>query len=124
GGGVTTAFDNTVSTLTLPPGIQNLNGIALGVSSISWTWNPVPVAAQYHVYVAGVVIATVTPPSWIQPALSINVGSAIEVRVVNAAGQEGQPTDSSVVYTLSNPPTGTTVSTVYGSSVSLSWAAN
>jgi hypothetical protein len=95
---IVTVFDFTVSTLTALPAPSGLSGMALGISSISWTWLAVSSADQYRLYRDAVAIATVATPSYDETSLSVNQPYRVQVAAVQA-GRQGDLSDAVTTYT-------------------------
>ncbi|MFC1522486.1 fibronectin type III domain-containing protein [Elusimicrobiota bacterium] len=128
GNSLVTASDITLSTVTfiVPAQISEPSGIALGVSSISWTWNSVAGADYYMVYSASsasVIDGNAASGSYIQTDLSTNTAYGIQVSGVNDV-YEGSLSDATTKYTLAAPPTGFAVVDVFITSMTVSWAHN
>lgn len=128
--GYASAFDAAVSTATLPPtpGAPGTPaGLALGISSISWSWTAAANSPSfYRVYAASnpaALVASTVPASFVQSALAPNTPYGVRVAGVNASG-EGALSAAATVYTLAAPPAGTALVAAYGSSATLSWSLN
>ena len=128
-GGVLTGFDSVLSTQTLlpPPGIpQNLSGSALGVSSISWTWNAVTSASSYNVYEATSPTTRVgnTPTTtFTDTGLLTNTAYGRVVTAVVSGVESGLST-SATTYTLAVVPGTPAFSNVFTSSFTVTWTTN
>ena len=71
-------------TLDVPPP-TNLVGVALGVSSISWTWSTVTGAQSYNVYPASnpvLPLVNVSTSPWVELGLSTNTAYGVQVTAV------------------------------------------
>ena len=126
GGGSSTT---TVFTVYTPnPGAisqapTGLTAVALGISSISWTWNAVPGAASYSFYPSsGGPAVPLAGTSFIQTGLSPNTANGARVSASNASG-EGPSSASASAYTWAAPPTALTLVQAGVSSVTVSWSA-
>jgi len=123
--GISTAFVALPSTQTLPnpPTAPTPAGSALGTSSIAWSWNSVSGATGYRVVssiggnLSGDLGSSAT--FFVQVGLSTNTAYAASVAAFNAGG-----TSTSTLlakYTLALAPTGSSITDVGGSSITLSW---
>jgi len=125
GDGVATAFTTLPSTVTLgpPPAAPTLAAIALGVSSITWSWDAVPNAAGYTVVssTGGTVSGNLNTSTtfFTQIGLSTNTAYANSVAAFNVSG--ASTSTPLTRYTLALPPIGSAVSQVSTSSITLSW---
>ncbi len=106
-----------------------MTGTALGVSSMTWSWNVVGGAIDgYNVYNAttGVFLssipATVTP-TYIQTGLDPGATAAIIVGAYTLTG-DGPLTNSPTSYTLSTTPVNVTIASVTFSDLLLFWGTN
>ena len=128
--GVQTAYSGSPTaayTLALPP--TGVTGLALGVSSISWTWNEVPGAAGYNIYYQEqdpfLAADYTTGTSYVLNGIDVNTLASVRISAVNALGESEL---SSVVstYTLSAAPlllsTGPAATTL--STLAARWNAN
>ena len=124
GDGVASGFSaiDSTQTLTAPP--AHFAGTALGVSSISWTWDAVSGASSYSVYPASnpaVPIATVGSPGWIETGLSTNTAYGRVVTVTVGIVQSAL-SDSATVYTLADAPARSSITVVTTVSAALTWS--
>lgn len=103
-------------------------GVALGVSSMNWTWNAVAGVDGYNVYNAttGVFITTIPAvgsPSFQQTSLDPNSTCAILVAGYTLSG-DGPLANSPTSYTLSTTPASVQITSVTFSDLILSWSFN
>jgi hypothetical protein len=86
----------------LPP--SGFAGVALGVSSISWTWNAVPGATSYNVYSAApmTLIMSLLTNSFTETGLTANT-SYTRVTTAIVGAQESSPSNTATVSTLGTP---------------------
>ncbi|MFM9328968.1 OmpL47-type beta-barrel domain-containing protein [Paenibacillus mesotrionivorans] len=89
------------------------------LTDLSVTWMAVSGASSYDVEVNGVVVATVSSPSYKKSGLSQNTGLTIRVRSKNNNGSSSW-SPSVTAYTLLNVPVISSV-TVNSSSITLAW---
>jgi hypothetical protein len=128
--GVLTVFDQVVSTRTRIGAPDTPFGSALGISSVSWTWNPVPGAASYRIYTATSagfsLIGSSTWAFFVHGSIPPNNPSQIYVSAVDAVtGLEGSRSSNGVaVYTYANLATSLVATTADQDSISLQWARN
>src|SRR5439155_8876378 len=128
GDGFATGFSLAGSTLTLPvPAPAIVNGTALGVSSISWTWSAVTGAQSYNVYSASspttALGSGLGAPTFNETGLSTNTAYGIQVSAfVN--GVESPLTPATTRYTQSAQPGAPSASNVGYSSFTITWGAN
>lgn len=128
-GGTPSAFSGIASTTTLPP-LPGMPGtpvaIALGVSSISWTWTASSFTDSYQVFAASDLAAPIASPAsnaFTQTGLSTNAARGIVVRGVNATGT-GPLSGSSTAYTQAAAPAGLAVASRTSNGIALGWEAN
>lgn len=101
---------------------SGLQGTALGVSSISWTWNSTTLSADaYNLYVAGVPLATAVQPPYVQTGLTANADQSASL-YGEGGGIEG-PAAFSLSATLALPPAGAPTAIPFVSSAVLTYAA-
>lgn len=123
-----TGIGRTVSITVLAP--TGVAAAALGVSSISWTWNAVALAASYNLYAAsntqaGAAFASgVAGTSFIRTALSTDTAYGVRVAAVNSDNEEGVLSSAVTTYTLAAPPTGSTAVVLSSVSVRVQWTNN
>ena len=106
-----------------------VTGVALGISSITWSWTPTPGATGYRVLSTSPV-TNLTPgdlPSTantftLTTGLSTNTFGAIMVEAFGAGFTVDAPT--STVLTLAAQPSGTILLGTVNNSVSLSWVTD
>ncbi|MBI3296632.1 MAG: hypothetical protein HYZ75_00605 [Elusimicrobia bacterium] len=115
------------STQTLPGALGAPAGAALGVSSLSWTWNSTagPAVTGYAVIRAsdGVVIATTAAAAFVETSLSTDTPFGLSLRAIGGTGL-GALSAATTVFTLAAPPTASALAAVFVDSVTLSWSAN
>ncbi|MBI5244168.1 MAG: right-handed parallel beta-helix repeat-containing protein [Elusimicrobia bacterium] len=106
-----------------PPGAPS--GMALGISSIAWTWSAASDAVGYRVLHAGSasLLGTSSIPGFMQTSLATNTAYGIVAGATNPSGQ-GPLSTATTVYTLAAPPSGTSASSVEGTSATISWSLN
>ncbi|MEI7529770.1 MAG: hypothetical protein WCK76_12605, partial [Elusimicrobiota bacterium] len=135
-GGIPTAYAYTSGTaVTLvyprPPSgtVAGISGSALGVSSISWTWNAGTIvsAEQYSLYSAsGVFVATipfVSSAAYTRAGLEPNTAYRLLIAGMNGVG-DGALTASATVYTLAAVPVSPAAVLTGSAAIQVSWAAN
>ncbi|MCX5791690.1 MAG: hypothetical protein NTY45_05640, partial [Elusimicrobia bacterium] len=135
-GGIFTAYAYTSGTaVTLvyprPPDgtVAGISGSALGVSSISWTWNAGTIASaeQFSLYSAsGVFVATipfVSSAAYTRAGLEPNTAYRLLIAGTNWVG-DGQLTASATVYTLAAAPDSPAAVLTGSAAIQVSWAAN
>ncbi len=99
-----------------------LTGLALGTSSVSWTWSSVTGADGYDVYQAtsGVFLGTATAAGFVQDGLTPDTTASILVAGYSISG-DGPLAHSTTYYTLPAAPTGVVISSVSFDSLLLQW---
>ncbi|MFI5345768.1 MAG: fibronectin type III domain-containing protein [Elusimicrobiota bacterium] len=97
---------------------------ALGISSVTWTWNAVAGAASYNFYPSsgGPAIPS-AGTSLSQTALSTDTAYGARVSAVNPYG-EGPLSLSTSVFTLAAPPSSFSLVQTASTTVAVSWGAN
>ena len=123
GDGIASAFSLVGTTQTLnAPSPTNLVGVALGVSSISWTWSTVTGAQSYNLYYAtGTLdIAGISGTSVNEINLSTNVAYGRQVTAV-VNGIESPLSAATTVYTLAATPTIAVFSGVSNNQFTITW---
>ena len=126
-GGVFSAFADISSakTYSAPPGAITLYGTALGVSSVSWTWNDVSEEDGYRLIsstsgdISGGLAADVV--NWPEINLSANTAYSRKATAFNISG--GSTSTLVTRYTLAAPPTGFVLTEVCFTSAAVQWAA-
>gem|GEM_PF-2037197 len=100
GGGMSQA--EVVQAPNDPP--AQINGVPLGVSSVSWSWTPVDYAAGYRVYAHGSdqLLAAVGEPQYIMEGLTVNSRAGVCVSAYNQYYEAQR--NCGYVYTLAAPP--------------------
>lgn len=125
--GVPTAYAALPSTVTLntPPAAPSLAGVALGASSIAWSWATVFNADGYRlastasVSLSGNLTADATGFS--ETLLSTNTAYT---RVLAGFNSSGASTSVAVTrFTKTSPPTGVAITSVFVTSITLQWTA-
>lgn len=119
------AVSNRVSfSLSGPAAPGNFTADALGVSSITWTWDDVSGESGYRVLSStdGNLSGDLPPGtlSWTETDLSTNASYARRVAAFNAGGVSSSAAVS--LYTLAAPPAGSAWQAVAVSSLTFSWA--
>lgn len=95
-------------------------------TSITWTWSAAAGALSYDVYEASspsTLLANVASATYPEVGLSTDTQYGIVVTAVTGAGQSIL-SPAGYAYTLAAPPTGLSVSQVFSSSFTVSWAAD
>ena len=111
------------SAFTLPAAPGNLTATALGVSSISWTWNAAVGATGYDFYPAtGGPAGFTQAATLMQTGLATNTFYGAQISALDASG-EGVRSQAGI-YTLAAPPTAPVVTVVSTAAVGLGWNAN
>ena len=121
-----TAFSAIGSTVTLGvPVPTNLHGMGIGVSSITWVWDPVDDAATYTLYEAtspATVIASGIPgPLYTEVGLSTNTAYDRVVISVDDDNNVSGLSAAATAYTLALVPGAATFSNVSYDSFTLTW---
>jgi len=120
-------FDDTISTKTYPaqPGAITLNGTALGVSSLSWTWNDAGGEDGYRVInstggnISGGLASYII--NWPEINLSANTAYSRRIEAFNISGVSISALATR--YTLAAPPIGFALAGVYFTSAAVQWSA-
>ncbi len=129
GDGVVTSFSVVGSTRTLDPTLTTptgFTGTAMGVSSISWTWDAVTGATSYRIYQAtstATLLQMVASESWSETGLSTNTSYGRVVMAV-AGSVTSSLSDAATTYTWASPPSNFAFATNAVSSMSVQWTAN
>ncbi|HVO32852.1 MAG TPA: fibronectin type III domain-containing protein, partial [Elusimicrobiota bacterium] len=127
GDDIFTGFSVVTTTVTLPPPPTGFSGSALGVSSISWTWNPVTNAASYQIYLAtspATLVAQVTGAnSYDEVNLSTNTVYGRYVTVI-VGGRESGLSNSATTYTMAAVPSQSQITADNATSVAMAWNSN
>jgi hypothetical protein len=132
GDAILTAYTASVSTLTrpsAPTAASGLNASTRTTTSILWRWTDnAGNELGYRVLrkADGVNLSGDLSPDttqWLQTGLGVNTSHQIIVENFNAGGTNDS-SNSGVIYTLANMPSGLTVTGVYLSSASLAWDPN
>ncbi|MDP3542197.1 MAG: kelch repeat-containing protein [Elusimicrobiota bacterium] len=110
---------------TAPSGIA---GAALGVSSMSWTWNAIAGVDGYNVYNAtsGVFLTTIPAtgsPTYLQTGLAPSATTSISIAAYTLTG-DGPLTAGPTTYTVSTCPVNVTIASVTFSDLLLYWGFN
>ena len=130
GAGTYTAFDGAVSTATLPPSpgkAARPSGVALGVSSVSWSWAALANAAYYRVYPATApadLLASPAALSFVREGLLPNTTYSLVAAGVNATGAGELSPPAAPVATLAYPPASPASAAVQVTSAVISWGLN
>ncbi|MBI3553154.1 MAG: hypothetical protein HY077_11620 [Elusimicrobia bacterium] len=104
-----------------PP--QNVNGFALGTSSISWVWNPSTGAASYNLYSGTTtLLASTTSNFYTGTNLSTNTAYQLCVSAVNSNGQSAKSC-ASLVFTYAAVPGRPEFTAVSSMTISVIWDA-
>jgi RHS repeat-associated protein len=117
------AYSQTASTTVFapPPPPQNIQGQALGISSISWNWSAATGATSYNLYsTTGSFLGSVSTTSYLEVSLATASPNNLCVSGVNAAG-EGLQNCSSAVYTFAAVPGTPYFTAVSSSALSVQW---
>jgi hypothetical protein len=102
---------------------SGLAGVALGISSISWTWNAAAGAASYNFYPpSGAIAVPIAGTSFVQTGLSPNIAYSARVSASNGSG-EGPSSDPASAYTWAAPATALTLVQAGNVSLTVSWSA-
>lgn len=100
-------------------------GMAMGVSSITWSWATVPDANGYLVYRDTVSpFAHSSAAYYMEEGLAVNTPYTVMVAAVNDTGTGQLSYAVSPVSTLANMPSSVAVSAVHATSATLSWGLN
>lgn len=121
-----TDFNIFASSITRPGAPSGVFGTALGVSSISWTWDAIPGALSYNVYSSTGALSlssNVSSNNFIQIGLSTNVVYSIRVSALNASG-EGELSAPASTATFSASPANLAVDSRTDKTISISWDEN
>ncbi|MBI3548798.1 MAG: T9SS type A sorting domain-containing protein [Elusimicrobia bacterium] len=108
------------------PTAGTLTAAAIGVSSITWTWTAGTNAVAYELFSStGGSISGLLPSTtftFTQTFLSTNT---VYTNSIVAVSPTYRSTSTAVArYTHANPPSGTAITAVYGSSITVTWALN
>lgn len=120
-----TGYVNATAT-TLPAAPGTLGAVALGASSVTWSWSAVPSAQSYTLESPpGTTLATTNALSVTQSGLGPNQLRSGCLKTTNASGT-GACGSTVFVHTAAVPPTGTAITGVSTGTVSAQWdtAAN
>lgn len=127
GDGLSSAYSATATAVALPPpalpgSAGTPVGVALGVSSISWTW-VLASGATYHQLFRpadnSLLGASVAGP-FVLSALTPNTAYGLRVAGANLGGI-GPLSPSATVYTSAATPTGATASSATATTLAISW---
>lgn len=105
GAGMPTLFTSVISTPTAPSGVTAPVPVALGISSISWTWASAGPAASYRLTnpATGNVLAVTTVPIYAQTGLQADVAYGLRVEPFTGTGSGGL-SPPATRYTLADAP--------------------
>ena len=109
-------------TAALPAAPTGLRAAALGVSSVTWTWNPSGAARYAFQPSTGGAPINLTGTSVTLVALSTN--TAYGAAVASSVTVQGVLSSFVTGYTLAAPATSFALAAVHSSSMTVSWAAN
>ena len=126
GDGFVTDFSAIADTQTLSIPPSNFQGAALGVSSISWTWNAVGGATSYNIYAASnpvTPIGSTSTLNWIETGLSTNTSYGRQVTAIVNSIESGL-SNSATTYTFAAPVLGSELTGITPTTVGLTWNAN
>lgn len=127
GDGVASEFSGRTAAVTLPDRPTDVQGTALGISSVTWSWVGLAWATSYKVYSAAAaqltLLGSTTTVSFIQTGLSPNSLAAIRVSGVQGASEGPLSVTTATAYSLAAPPT-PSVTGVTSLTADLAWAAN
>lgn len=108
------------------PASPAFSGMARGVSSITWSWSGARFSEGFRIVSStGGNLSGDIPPttlSWTETGLSTNTAHSRGVAAFNVLGIATSAISS--LHTLAMPPAGTSISSVFGSSMTLAWNAN
>lgn len=111
------------ATPPLPPGAPVLSGLALGISSISWTWSAAGGAEGYRLTDAGGAdisgALAAGAAAWTETGLAAGAAYVRKVEAFNVSG--GSASAPAALYTLAAAPAGSAFSGVYPGSVTVQW---
>lgn len=128
--GRATAFSPVASTktasvvLTAPLGVS---GTALGVSSVTWSWNPVAGATSYDLYSASATspgayfAAGFAGTEYIQSGLAANTSYTVRIAAADIEAVEGPLSVAAAVYTAAEAPAGTQALVLSSAGVRVQW---
>lgn len=124
---VKTALSATASTVTLPGLLTSISTSAPSTTAVSWSWTNTagPAVQSYSVYTASnaVLLGTTGATTFARTGLSTNTAYGVRIGAVDATGP-GPLSAPVTAYTLAAPPTVSTFTAVYLSSLTLSWSVN
>ena len=128
-GNVTKAgpFAVLVDTTALPERPGAPIGVALGVSSISWTWSVAPKGSGYTVRPTtspATILASTVTTAYHQIGLTPITTFSIVVAGFNDSGPGPLSAAGGSVYTLANPPAGLAASEIHMTSAAVQWDLN
>lgn len=123
GDGIATEFAPMVTATTR---ILPASPVSIGISSIAWSWDPVP-GASYLLFAASDTqptreIGSASSPAFVWTGLSTNTAYGL-VLVVNRQGVVDL-SDAATAYTLAAAPANVRASTATAGSVTLAWDGN
>lgn len=90
-GGIQTAFAPFITTVTAPGGVAAPVGVALGISSIAWTWANAGPAASYRLTrpATGALVTVTTAPVFLETGLPTDTASGLRVEPFTATASGG-----------------------------------
>ncbi|MCX5797745.1 MAG: S8 family serine peptidase [Elusimicrobia bacterium] len=106
----------------LPAAPSGLTATALGVSSLTWTWNNSGAASYNFYYSTGLTFSNLAATSLTQVGLATNTAYGAAVSAI--IGAEGPRSSTVTVYTLAAPPASFALVQVNASSLTVNWTAN
>ncbi len=130
GEAVATAYASSISAVAFPaPPISGPTGtpvgVALGVSSVSWTWTLAAGATYHNLFRAADIsyLGASAAGPFVQTVLAPNTPYGLRAAGVNLGGT-GALSPSATVYTLAALPTGATVSSITATTMVPNWGLN
>ena len=124
--GCTNGACNPVPTVVAPTTPTGLTAVGISTSEVEVTWNSVSGATGYNIYrspqtTSGFVsIADNVQSPYTDAGLTIDTSYNYRVTAVNAGGESSQ-TSTFIAATMTNPPTGVTVTVTPDTKITLSW---
>ena len=113
----------TVSTLPYPPGAPTGLSAQLSPGTTRITWNELPDATSYDVYINGSYVATVTSPVYEHKNLLPDTQYTYQILGKNTGGT-GPLSEEFIRYSLPNLPVNASIESVTNTSIQVAWVAN
>jgi hypothetical protein len=121
-------FIGAQQTLPTVPGAPGApSPTVLSTTAINWSWSLASSATTYlaYEYVGGpTLLAATTTTLYSETSLAPNTPHILRTIGYNASGGGPLSPTPATAYTLANPPTGTTASSIWATSATISWLLN